>query len=931
VSRKGPPAGPPRATYRLQLSKDFTFRDAASLAPYLARLGISHVYASPFLQARPGSTHGYDITDHNRINEEIGGEAEFEKFVAALHEEGLGLLLDFVPNHMGIGSDNSWWMDVLEWGEYSPYAPFFDIDWDASRPDLKGKVLLPVLGGQYGTVLIDGEIRLRFDAGEGSISAWYYEHRFPISPGDYADLLRPVSIPDDASAVFDRIVDELARLENEWSRRWRPGIRAEVAELKRQLAALCAEHPPACAAIAEGVEQANGQIGRRRSWRPLHALLERQSYRPAFWRAASDEINYRRFFNINDLAGLRIELPELFERTHRLAFRLIGEGKIQGLRIDHIDGLHDPQGYCERLQAAHAEAGAREPLYVVVEKILATAERLPEWPIAGTTGYEFINQVGGLFVDPAGRRPLTRVYAEATGREMRFAEILHESKLRIMRVNLASEVNVLARDFHRLSMSDWRTRDFTLSATRAALREVMAAFPVYRSYVSWRGASQQDREVIDEAIAVARRRSTANDTSIFDFLRLALLGELAGTRDGYNRAEVLRAAMRFQQLSGPVMAKGAEDTAFYRYFRLLSLNEVGGDPDKFGTGIDEFHRMNAERLERWPHSLLSSTTHDTKRGEDARTRISLLSEMPEEWGSRVARWRELNAPARTTLGGEPAPSANDEYLFYQALLGAWPLDLDPADGAGLAALADRLKAFLAKAVREGKEQSSWANPNEEYEKALLAFAARALSPAESAAFLEDFGELVGRLARAGAINGLAQTLVKLTAPGVPDTYQGAELWDFSMVDPDNRRPVDFDLRRRRLEEIASASGAALADRWRDGSEKLFLIARALGLRRERSELFAAGDYVPVAVEGTHAEHVCAYMRRDGGSALLVAIPRLVLSLGADGRLDWRDTALVLPERGAWRDALGGGRVARTDRIEAAALFRSFPVALLVSD
>jgi (1->4)-alpha-D-glucan 1-alpha-D-glucosylmutase len=930
--RMGAPEGPPRATYRLQLNKDFTFRDAAALAPYLAELGISHVYASPFLQARPGSTHGYDITNHNRINDEIGGEAEFEKFVEALHEQGLGLLLDFVPNHMGVGADNAWWLDVLEWGEYSPYAPFFDIDWDASRPDLKGKVLLPILGGQYGTVLIDGEIRVRFDAGDGTISAWYYDHRFPISPGDYADILRPISVPDPASEAFDRIVDEFSRLENEWSRRWRPGIRAEVAELKRQLAALCAEQPEACVAIAEGVAQVNGEPGKRRSWRPLHTILERQSYRPAHWRVAADEINYRRFFNINDLAGLRIELPELFERTHRLAFRLIAEGKIQGLRIDHIDGLYDPQGYCERLQATHAASGGSDPLYVIVEKILATAERLPDWPIAGTTGYEFINQVGGLFVDPAGRQPLTRVYADATGREASFEELLYESKLRIMRVNLSSEVNVLARDFHRLSMNDWRTRDFTVNAMRFALREVIAAMPVYRPYVSWRGASPQDREVINEAIAAAKRRSTANDTSIFDFLHKALLGELGRARDGYNRAEVLRAAMRFQQLSGPVMAKGAEDTAFYRYFRLLSLNEVGGDPDRFGVGVEEFHRVNAERLERWPGSLLSSSTHDTKRGEDARARISLISEMPEEWGRRVAHWRTLNAPHRTELGGAQVPTPNDEYLFYQALLGVWPLDLEPGSIDGLAALTERMKGFLTKSVREGKEQSSWTNPNEDYETALLRFAERALSPEASRTFLDDFALVVGRVARLGAINSLAQTAAKLTVPGIPDTYQGAELWDFSMVDPDNRRPVDFDYRRKLLAGMkpGGVDLRGLSGNWHDGREKLFLIAAALRLRREHPDLFAKGEYIPVAAEGARAGQVCAFLRRDGATTLLVAIPRLVCSLHGGGEMDWGDTALVLPNRTAWRDALSGEPGPEGPTIRARDLFSRFPVALLVS-
>jgi (1->4)-alpha-D-glucan 1-alpha-D-glucosylmutase len=930
-----PPAGPPRATYRLQLNEDFTFRDAARLAPYLAGLGISHVYASPFLQARPGSTHGYDITDHNRSNEEIGGEAEFENFVATLHAHGLGLLLDFVPNHMGIGADNAWWFDVLEWGEYSPYAPFFDIDWDASRPDLKGKVLLPVLGGQYGTVLIDGEIRLRFDPAEGSISAWYYDHRFPISPGDYAELLRPVVVGEEASEQVDRIVDEFARLENEWSRRWRAGIRAEVAALKKELAELCARDPATCKTIADTVELVNGEKGNRRSWRQLHAVIERQSYRLAYWRVASDEINYRRFFNINDLAGIRVELPELFERTHRLVFRLIGEGKIQGLRIDHIDGLYDPQGYCERLQAKYAElVGGDEPLCVVVEKILAHGERLPAWPIAGTTGYEFVNQVGALFVDASSKDGLTQVYQEQTGRDASFDDVLYESKVRIMRVNLASEVNVLARDFHRLSMSDWRTRDFTLNAMRFALREVIAALPIYRTYVSWRGASEQDRRFIDEAIATAKRRSSSNDTSIFDFLHRALLVELGTARGGYNRADVLRAAMRFQQISGPVMAKGAEDTAFYRYVRLLSLNEVGGDPRQVGLEPAEFHRMNEERLRLWPHSLLSTSTHDTKRGEDARARISLISEMPDEWGRRVARWRDLNAEHRARAAGEAVPAANDEYFFYQSLLGAWPLDLDPRSAEAMASLAERMKGLLTKAVREGKEQSSWTNPNEEYEAALFGFTDRVLAPSTGRAFLHDFAGFVERLARLGALNSLAQTLVKLTVPGIPDTYQGAELWDFSLVDPDNRRPVDFAFRARLLEEVRSARAnpAALAASWGDGREKLFLIWAALELRRRHPELFVQGEYLPLEATGARADHLCAFLRRHEGRSVLVVVPRLVAKLlGGSEAPDWGDTALELPGRSAWRDALSGRTLPAASRISARELFASFPVALLAGD
>lgn len=859
----------PRATYRLQFNKNFTFRDALGLVDYFAALGVSHLYASPFLMARPGSTHGYDITDHNRINPEIGTEKELDALVAALKERGMGLILDFVPNHMRIGSDNPWWLDVLEWGEGSPVAPFFDIDWDAGN----GKVLLPILGDQYGAVLMKGEIRVRFDAADGTISAWYWDHRFPIAPTDYAELLQGASVPDEAGDEYQRILDELSRLAWETRRRWRPGIHAEVLQLQRDLAALARDERTA-AALADSIESINGETDRRATWRPLHALLERQAYRLAYWRVAADEINYRRFFNINDLAGLRVELPELFDRMHRLVFRLIDAGKLDGLRIDHIDGLFDPREYCERLQARYPEG-----LYVVVEKILAHDEALPDWPVAGTTGYEFANAVLGLFIDPAGEAPLLRRYARHA-RPERFDDVLYQSKKRIMQVTLASEMAVLAREFHRLSSADWRSRDFTLNGMRQALEEVIAYFPVYRTYVSRRGVSAEDRARIEAAVAEAKRRSPASDTSIFDFLARLLTGDLGKARGGWSRAEVLRLAMRLQQVTGPVMAKGFEDTALYRWFPLLALNEVGGEPRRFGVGPEEFHEFCRRRADAWPHALSATATHDTKRGEDARARLALISEMPREWGIKVAQWRRLNAELR----GPVVP--NHEWLFYQALFGAW--EDDPA-------LADRMAAYMVKAVREGKEQSGWANPDLDYEAAVEGFVRAAL---RFRPFADDMAGFVAEHARLGEVNGLAQTLLKLAAPGVPDIYQGTELRDLSLVDPDNRRPVDFALRKRLLETAKS-------------EEKLLLIRRGLALRPE-------GDYVPLVADGTKSRHLLAFTR---GGRVLAAVPRLVLGL----RGDWADTRLTLPP-GRWHDALAERTLEGT--IAAADLFAPFPVALL---
>jgi (1->4)-alpha-D-glucan 1-alpha-D-glucosylmutase len=938
-------AGPPRATYRLQLNRDFTFRDAASLVDYLADLGISHVYASPFLQARRGSTHGYDITDHNRLNPEIGTPEDFAALVARLHGRGMGLILDFVPNHMGIGSDNAWWLEVLEWGEASPTAAYFDIDWNGARQDTRGKVLLPVLGDQYGVILENGEIALRFDRATGGFLVAYYDHRFPVSPLDYAELLSLAS-DDELDAAAETALRDLTaaanRIAGDRTLAGRIRARAPAAELKRGLREAAAAHPQ----LAVALDAAAASISGKREptdWHALHDILEAQSYRLAYWRVASDEINYRRFFNINDLAGLRMELPELFEASHRLVFELLKDGSLQGLRIDHVDGLFDPRAYCILLQARAEQLGIA-PLYVVVEKILARYESLPAWPIAGTTGYEFTNQVLGLFVDPQSERRLTRLYVRASGRTEDFDRVLYASKMRICTVNLASEVNVLARRFHELALFDWRRRDYTLNGMVDALREVLTAFPVYRTYVDTAGASAEDRRYIDWAIAVAKRRSPAIDTSIFDFIHAVLTGELNG-RYAERIEDVRRLAMRFQQLSGPVMAKGLEDTAFYRYFRLLALNEVGGDPRRIGVSGAAFHHLNEDRVKHWPHAMLTTATHDTKRGEDARVRLALLSELSAEWRRRVGLWYRLNRRWRSKVDEEPAPSRNDEYLFYQGIVGAWPLGLDAADVAGMRSLAERVGAFMLKAVREGKEQSSWGNPHAAYEAALARFVEKALDASRPNAFVADLAAFVARLARLGAINGLAQVAIKLTSPGVPDTYQGCELWDFSLVDPDNRRPVDFALRQRIFDDLRARFGGlddagadpvdlggAFEASWQDGREKLFLTWRILQCRASRPELFALGGYAGLTAEGAKADHLLAFARSHGADCIVVAVPRLVAAIYDDaGVAEWGDTALVLPAGRRWRNIFSGRRIAGADRIAARDLFADFPVAVLAAE
>src|SRR5215467_2594445 len=902
-----------RATYRLQFHRGFTFRDATGLVPYLSKLGISHVYASPIMEARPGSTHCYDIINHNRLNPELGREEDFREFVDALHRHGMGLILDIVPNHMAVGGcDNAWWLDVLEWGQDSPFAEYFDINWDATRPDLKGRVLLPVLGEQYGVVLENGDIGLRFDPEEGSFSAWYFEHRLPISPRAYPSIL---IAGGEALGEFARAFAEL-----------KPPpatARQQAAALKQRLSERASE-PAVAGAISAALGNYAGQKGNPERLRNLHCLLEAQAYRIADWRVAAEEINYRRFFNINHLAGLRTESPEVFERTHRLVGELIRRGDVQGLRIDHIDGLFDPRVYCERLQE---EFG---PVYLVVEKILAHYETLPDWPVAGTTGYDFTNQVLGLFVDPAGERALTRLYRRIANRSENFDEVLYACKKRIIQINLASEMSVLAREFHSLSMQDWHTRDFTLNGMRAALEEVIAAFPIYRPYVSSRGVSAENHRYIEWALIQARKRRHAVDTSIFDFLHKVLTGGPADCGSDLRSAEMLRVAMHFQQVTGPVMAKAYEDTAFYRYVRLVALNEVGGDPRRFGTSVAAFHHVTVTRARLWPQAMVTTATHDTKRGEDARARVALLSELPFVWGRQVARWSRLNRSRRSETDGEIVPDRNVEYLFYQALFSAWPPALSVDDPRGMQDIAERLEAYMIKAVREGKERSSWSNPDADYEAGLQRFVRGVLDSSRTNLFLAEFHSFVVSLARIGAISSLSQLVLKLTVPGVPDIYQGGELWDFSLVDPDNRRPVDWQMRRELLGKVDCACVTDFSRSWQSGLEKLFIIRRLLGLRRSHPELFAQGDYRPIEPEEDSSNHACAFARVRGEEEIIVVVPRLVYRLYQGGcSANWSAAKVGLPP-GKWRDVFTGRWQEGGAPVLVSQLLADFPVAVLSS-
>jgi (1->4)-alpha-D-glucan 1-alpha-D-glucosylmutase len=905
----------PAGSYRLQFSSHFRFEDAYRLVPYLDALGITACYTSPLLQSCPGSTHGYDICDHDRLNRDLGSDQDFELFAGALRERGMGLILDVVPNHMGLdASANLWWHDVLAHGSRSPYASYFDIEWNPAAPELKGKVLLPILEAGYGEVLHRGDLKLGFEA--GSLYLGYFDRKLPLEPRSAKAVMASLAPP------IDRSLDEF-----------------------------------------------NGTPGVPASFDRLHELLEKQHYRLAHWKTAFDEINYRRFFDINGLGSLRIEEPRVFTATHELILALIARGFVTGLRIDHPDGLLDPGGYFEVLARTISvlrgtdRIPSSEPFYVVAEKILSRGEVLPDdWLIAGTTGYSFLNGVNGLFVDPANEETLRSLYVRLTGRPTPYEDVAADSKRLAMHSSLASEVGVLATRLKSIATADRTTRDFTLNTLRRAIVEVIASLPVYRTYINRMGFSAADRQIVDLAIDRARQGNPVLADSAFLFLRGVLLAE---DGDACARVDLYRQfAMKFQQLSAPVQAKGIEDTCFYRYNLLLSLNEVGGDPGRFGVSPEEFHEANRVRLERWPREMIATATHDTKRGEDARARLNVLTEMAAEWLEALASWRAINASHRTAVDRETAPDANDEYLFYQTLLGAWPAE---AAGAPIPTEAPpefvaRVDAQMQKAIKEAKTHTSWFNQNTAYEDAVSRFVNSTLAGPSAPAFLEAFVPFARRVARAGMVNALAQLILKIASPGIPDFYQGTELWHLDMADPDNRRPVDFGCRAAMLDRLMpwiqrteaqdvqphveddvaerDAFLRQLLVNWPDGRLKMFLMACALRHRRRESALFLRGEYTPLRAEGADAEHLVAFARCEGGTATLVVVPRLASAKALaypalDPGDDWGDTCVVVPEHLsgiAFRSLFTGARLRPVDgHLAASAIFRASPVALLVAE
>jgi (1->4)-alpha-D-glucan 1-alpha-D-glucosylmutase len=927
----------PICTYRLQFNKNFNFRDATALVEYLAALGVSDIYASPLLAARPGSTHGYDVVDHGRLNPDLGTESDLDTLSAALRTRGMGLVLDVVPNHMCIASDsNHWWNDVLENGRSSPHAPFFDIDWHPPKSELDEKILLPVLGQQYGRVLEGREISVAY-AG-GAFQAHYGASAFPIGPRTILPLLEPMvtdlrrTHPDDHPDVLE--IESIVTATKNLPTRWETDpekIRERQREkeiVKKRLDALVSASAAVRDALERSLANINGEPGKPRSFDALEALLGEQAYRLSYWGVAAEEINYRRFFDINDLAAIRIEEPKVLEAVHSKAFELLRAGRVTGLRIDHVDGLFEPRRYLEDLQrwrdgdAPAVPTSDPRRIYVIVEKILTGAEELPrEWPIHGTTGYELLNAINGLSVDPAGLRLIERGYRRMREGSGTFDDLLYRAKKLILRSAMSSELHVLARRLDRISEQHRWSRDFTASSLHLALAEVIACFPVYRTY------AQADTTAIDDgdrlhvlrAVREAKRRNRSTSESIFDFLAdLLLLREPEGLSEA-DHAERREFVMRLQQLTGPVMAKGLEDTVFYRYYPLASLNEVGGRPTTGPMEIDRFHVFCTHRAERWPQGLSATATHDTKRGEDTRARLDALSEIPREWMEAVRRWQRLNRRAKPRVDDARVPGTNEEYFIYQTLLGVWPLEALEGEltEAAHAALADRVSGYLTKALREAKLHTSWVNVNEPYEKACEQFLRHLLDRSPGNAFLADFLQVLGRVALPGLYTSLAQVVLKATVPGVPDFYQGTELWDFSLVDPDNRRPVDYGKRQALLRELGALRGEALRRRVEsararpaDGALKMLVTMRALAHRRRHRELYRAGAYLPLAVEGPRARHVIAFARLGpDGRAAITAAGRYFAGFAAQPSGDyWRDTRIKLPDRLAttrYRETIGG--------------------------
>src|SRR5450830_1267194 len=907
-----------RATVRLQFHKGFSLDAAVALVPYFARLGISHVYASPLLTARDGSLHGYDVVDPTRVNPQLGGEAALRRLVHALRQHDMGLILDIVSNHMAVGGvDNPWWLDLLEWGRLSPYSEFFDIQWHSPDPLLEGQLLMPFLGSDYGVALQEGSIPLCFDAEHGGFHIEHYQHRFPICPRDYAQILADIPELETLAGHFkalNSLPDPYAQAQL---------LRAELAQ----------RHD-----LHEAIEQNLSRYDSRQpeGFQRLHRLLERQHYRLASWRTAADDINWRRFFDVNELGGLRVERPAVFEATHQKIFQLIEDGLVDGLRIDHIDGLADPRGYCRKLRRRVDRLVPGEHLPIYVEKILGQGESLHrDWQVDGTTGYEFMNQLSLLQHDPDGFEPLAELWTRHTERPSSFIEEAWLARQQILNGSLAGDFESVARALLQVARDDVMSRDLTLGAIRRALQELIVHFPVYRTYISALGRSERDDVFFQQALAGARSTLSEGDWPVLDNLDKWLGGQPWRNRPvGRERKILKHACVRFQQLTSPAAAKAVEDTAFYRSAVLLSRNDVGFSTEQFSAPLADFHAANQQRLQAFPDNLLATATHDHKRGEDSRARLAVLSECAAWYAEHVEHWRTLAAPLRSDA---TSPSAGDELILYQALLGSWPLDLHLDDQPALEAYQQRLWQWQQKALREAKLQSSWSAPNEAYEQGVETFLTRLLLSDAGRALRTAIGAAAQAIAPAGALNGLAQSLLRVTVPGVPDLYQGDEFWDFSLVDPDNRRPVDFNARQRALETPPDMG--ELLFNWHDGRIKQALIAQVLALRKAHPEVFHRGSYTPLDVVGQHAEHVVAFCREHQGKRVLVVVPRWphrLLENGLHPQVNarvWGDTRVKLPFAAPtenWKGLFHTGAVTADKELLISTALGDFPVNVFIN-
>jgi len=959
VEFRDDPSHIPSATYRLQLNSKFTFRQALELVDYLNSIGIDDFYLSPFLMAAAGSPHGYDVTNPERINPEIGTRDDLRQLSDCLKERGMGIIADVVPNHMYIDDPaNEWWWDVLENGPSSPFARYFDINWNPPKRDLVNKVLLPILGDQYGRILEDQQIAVIYE--NGSFGVNVYQKPLPLAPRTWALVLEPAvealrtRLGESHEHVLElesilTALSHLAPNDEEDPAKIRERER-EKEVIRKRLAALMESSETARKEIEASRNGINGVKGVSRSFDRLEELLAQQSYRLSFWRVAADEINYRRFFDINQLAAIRVEEPEVFQAVHALLFDLVKEGHLEGLRIDHSDGLLDPAEYFRRVQRACMSArDTSSRCYVVTEKILVGNENLRAgWDIEGTTGYDFLGLVNGLFVDHDRRRAFHRLYESFTGCSPAYEDLVYASKRLIVQTTMSGELSALAGKLDKISEQHRWSRDFTQASLRHVLRETVACFPIYRTYTTALASrpDPEDERHIRNAISRAKRRNQSTEESIFDFLQSVLLLDDPEGIDMAQRAERREFILSFQQFTAPVMAKGLEDTAFYRHFPLSSLNEVGSDLHQFGISTAAFHARNLDRRRSWPHALLATSSHDTKRSEDVRARINVLSEIPVEWHRAIRSWHGLNLGRKTIVADTEIPSAAEEYFFYQTLIGVWPLnDPRPEEWEDLVA---RLRAYMRKSLREAKIHSSWINPNEFYEEAVDRFVRLSLEPSLENSFMRESAAFVEKIKGAGMWNSLSQTLLKIASPGVPDFYQGSEIWDFSLVDPDNRRPVDYTRRCQLLTKVREmqARGAlpAIEELTRDltdGAIKLFVISRALCFRKSNRELLLKGSYIPLRATGQLQNHAIAFARGLGRRSVIAAAGRFFMELGAEktkptGSEVWGDSALLLRRdvpRTAYRDVLSGRKLEIVERngkdtLPLAEVFAHLPVALL---